>query len=167
MGYAQTPEALVDHINAAENTLRSYNGGKDFPLYLSETGWPTTTPGIPPDEVADFNAQTLLLAPTTSFLKRIWWYDFQDDGTVATNVKDNFGLVHADLSPKPGFFALTSATRWLNGTQFSTRIKTSNPAVDGTKFLLPDGQQAMAVWTVGGGSSQVQIKDGHRCPILI
>jgi polysaccharide biosynthesis protein PslG len=100
-------------------------------------------------------------------LKGIWWYDFQDDGTVATNVEDNFGLVHADLSPKPGFFALTSATRWLNGTQFSTRIKTSNPAVDGTKFLLPDGQQAMAVWTVGGGSSQVQIKDGHRCPILI
>jgi polysaccharide biosynthesis protein PslG len=157
-GYRRTPEKLVDHINAAENTIRSYNGGKDFPLYLTETGWPTIISGTPPDEVADFDAQTVLLGPTMSFLKGIWWYDFQDNGTSASNVEDNFGLVRADLSPKPGFYALSAVTGWVNGVKFSGRITASDPAVDGSKFVLPDGQQAMAIWKQGTGSSQVKIK---------
>jgi polysaccharide biosynthesis protein PslG len=165
-GYRKTPEALVDHINAAENTVRSYNGGKDFPLYLTETGWPTTVLGTPPDEVADFDAQTVLLAPTMPFLKGIWWYDFQDNGTDPSNVEDNFGLVRADLSPKPGYFALSAVTRWVNGAKFSGRITASDPAVDGSKFVLPNGEQGMAIWKQGTGSSQVKIKGARATQSL-
>jgi hypothetical protein len=157
-GNGNSPETLLDHIDVAENTLRSYNGNQDFPLYLTETGWPTTSTGTPADEIADFNAQTILLTPTRSFLKGLWWYDFQDNGTDPTNVEDNFGLVRADLSLKPGYLALSAVVRWMSGAQFSTRLATSDPAVDGVKFVLPNGQQAMAVWRQGAGSSQVQIR---------
>jgi hypothetical protein len=161
-----TPEKLMSNLAAAEVTLRSYHGGQDFPLYLTETGWPTTAGGTPPVEAGDFNAETILLTGTMPFLKGIWWYDFQDDGVSASNVEFNFGLVHADLSPKPGFFALTSVTSWTKGAEFTGRITTSDPAVDGGKFLLPNGQEGIAIWRQGAGSSQVQIKGAGNMRVL-
>jgi hypothetical protein len=161
-----TPEKLMSNLAAVEDTLRSYHGGQDFPLYLTETGWPTITGGTLPVEAGDFNAETILLTGAMSYLKGIWWYDFQDDGVSASNVEFNFGLVHADLSPKPGFFALTSVTSWTQGAEFTGRITTSDPAVDGGKFLLPNGQEGMAIWRQGAGSSQVQIKGASTMQVL-
>jgi len=167
-GNGRTPETLVNNLLGAEETLRSHNGGQDYPLYLTETGWPTNTgaSGTTPDEAGDFNAETMLLLPTMPFLKGLWWYDFQDDGTVTTYTEDNFGLVYANLTPKPGFYALAAVTRWMAGAQFSARLKTSDPAVDGVEFLLPSGQQAMALWRQGTGTGSVQIKGASTMQLI-
>jgi hypothetical protein len=158
-GSGRTPETLINNLLGVEATLRSHNGNQDYPLYLTETGWPSNTgaSGTTPDEAGDFNAETMLLLPTLPFLKGLWWYDFQDDGTTTNYTEDNFGLVHVDLTPKPGFYALSAVTNWMTGAQFSTRLKTSDPAVDGVEFLLPDGHQAFALWRQGAGLSSVQI----------
>src|SRR5262249_3639316 len=60
-GFNRTPERLLAKIGAIQNTLRSYNNGQDVPLYLTETGWPTTSGGISPNEAGDFNAETMFL----------------------------------------------------------------------------------------------------------
>jgi polysaccharide biosynthesis protein PslG len=151
-----TPEILINKLAAIENTLRSHNANQDFPLYLTETGWPTTV-GTSAVQFGDFNAETVLLAGSLSFLKGIWWYDFQDDGTQASNVEDNFGLVRADLTPKPGYYALTAVMGWIGGAEFAGRLTTSDPAVDGVQFRLSNGQQGIATWIQGTGSNQVQL----------
>jgi polysaccharide biosynthesis protein PslG len=165
-GYSRSPERLVNNLIAVENTLRSYNGGQDFPLYLSETGWPTITGGTPLVEAGDFNAETILLAATMPYLKGLWWYDFQDDGTDPTNIEHNFGLVKADLAPKPGYSDIASVMRWTSGAHFVKRLTTSDLTVDGVEFQLPDGQQAMALWRQGAGSSQVQTKGVSAVQLL-
>ena len=102
----------------------------------------------------------------------MWWYDFQDDGSVADYIEDNFGLVHVDLTPKPGFYAISTVTLWMAGSAFSSRIVTADPSVDGVEFRLPSGQQAMAIWKHGtnsgvlikGASAMQVINDGTSNP---
>jgi hypothetical protein len=162
-GSGRTPETLITKLQGVETTMRSYNGNQDFPLYLTETGWPTNTgaSGTSLAEAGDFNAETTLLLSSLPFLKGIWWYDFQDDGSVASSTEDNFGLVHVNLSPKPGYYALTDTIAWMAGAKFSARLTTSDPAVDGVKLTLANGQQAMALWRVGAGSSSVEVTGGE------
>jgi hypothetical protein len=156
-GFNRTPERLVAKIGAIQNTLRSYNKGQDFPLYLTETGWPTTSGGISPNEAGDFNAETMFLVATTPYLKGLWWYDFEDDGTDPTNTEDNFGLVTAELTPKPGYLALSSVMRWTSGVQFLKRLTNSDSTIDGVYSQLPNGEQALAIWRVGSASAAVKI----------
>ena len=159
-GNGRLPETLVDNINRVEEMVRSYNSNRDFPLYLTETGWPTNTgpSGTSAEEAGDLAGQTVLLMRSIPFLRGVWWYDFQDDGPKTDFTEHNFGLVHLDLTPKPGFFAVSAITRWIEGAEFESRLKASDPSVDGVKFRLPDGQQGLAIWRMGPGSSRVQVK---------
>jgi polysaccharide biosynthesis protein PslG len=159
-GVGKLPETLADNINRVEELVRSYNGNRDFPLYLTETGWPTNTgpSATSPEESGDFAAQTVLLLRFMPFLKGVWLYDFQDDGTKADATEDNFGLVHLDLTPKPGFYNLSAVTRWVEGAEVLSRLPASNSPIDGVAFSLPDGQQGLSLWRVGPGSSRVQIQ---------
>jgi polysaccharide biosynthesis protein PslG len=159
-GVGKLPETLADNINRVEELVRSYNGNRDFPLYLTETGWPTNTgpSGTSPEESGDFAVQTVLLLRSMPFLKGVWLYDFQDDGTKADATEDNFGLVHFDLTPKPGFYDLSAVTRWVEGVDVLSRLPAPNSPIDGVAFSLADGQQGLALWRVGPGSSRVQVQ---------
>ena len=97
------------------------------------------------------------LARTLPFLHGVWWYDFQDDGVNPDRTQDNFGLVRTDLTPKPGFVALSAVTRWINEAESFSRAKTADPVVIGTKFRIADGQEAMTIWTQGSVSRRVRI----------
>src|SRR5262249_26599312 len=130
-GFNRTPERLLAKIGAIQNTLRSYNNGQDVPLYLTETGWPTTSGGISPNEAGEFKAETKVPVGTTPYLRGLWWYDFEDDGTEPSYTEDNFGLVTATLTPKPGYLALSSVMRWSSGAQFLKRLTNSDPTIDG------------------------------------
>jgi polysaccharide biosynthesis protein PslG len=159
-GRGRAPEALVENIQKVEDLARKFNGGHDFPLYLTETGWPTHTgpAGTPPDESGYFLAQTMLLAQTLPYLKGVWWYDFQDDGQVPDNPEKNFGIVRADLTPKPGYSALSEVTRWMHGAEVTSRVRTSDPLIDGVRFRTSDGSEGVAIWSQGPGSGHIKIK---------
>ena len=158
-GNRRTPEALIDNINGVEELVRSYNGNKQFPLYLTETGWPTHSGpgGTSAEEAGNFLARTMLLARTLPFLRGVWWYDFKDDGPNPERTEDNFGLVRTDLSPKPGFLALSAVTRWINETESFSQVKMSDPAISAVKFNTADGHEAIAIWKRGSGRSRVRI----------
>jgi hypothetical protein len=162
-GIGKLPETLLENINRVEELVRTYNNNRDFPLFLTETGWPTNTgpSGTSLPDAGDLAAQTVLLTHSLSFLKGMWWYDFQDDGLKSQNTEDNFGLVHIDLTPKPGFIAVGSVMRWLQGAEFASRLRISDSAVDGVEFQLSDGQKGVAMWKIGSGSSRVHVKGAN------
>jgi hypothetical protein len=159
-GIGRQPETLLDNINRVEELVRGYNGGQDFPLFLTETGWPTNTgaSGTTPEDAGNFAAQTMLLARSLPFLKGVWWYDFQDDGPKPDATEDNFGLVRMDLTPKPGFYAVSAVLRWITGAEFDSRHRNSDSSVDGVEFTLQDGAQGTAVWRISSGVKKVQVK---------
>jgi hypothetical protein len=162
-GNGKLPETLLQNINKVEDLVRTYNNNQDFPLFLTETGWPTNSgkSATSLQEAGDLAAQTVLLTHSLSFLKGMWWYDFQDDGSRPENPEDNFGLVHVDLTPKPGFIAIGSVMRWLRGAEFTSLLKVSDSTVHGVEFKLPDGQTGVAMWKFGPGSSRVKVKGAN------
>ena len=162
-GIGKLPETLRDNINRVEELARSYNNNRDVPLLLTETGWPTNTGASSTSlqESGDLAAQTVLLLRSLPFLGGVWWYDFQDDGTNPEKTEDNFGLVHIDLTPKPGFVQLATVNRWMMGAQFTSQPKFSDPAIDSVEFKLANGQQGVALWRIGAGSSRACVKGGN------
>jgi len=158
-GVGKLPETLRDNINRVEDLARSYNDNRDVPLLLTETGWPTSTgaSGTSPQESGDLASQTVLLLRSLPFLGGVWFYDFQDDGSNPEKTEDNFGIVHVDLTPKPGFIQIATVNRWLAGAQFVLQPKLADPAIDSIEFKLPNGRQGLALWRVGPGSSRVCI----------
>ena len=159
-GVGKLPETLRDNVNKVEDLAKSYNNNREVPLLLTETGWPTNTgaSSTTPQESGDLASQTILLLRSLPFLGGVWFYDFQDDGMNSEKSEDNFGMVRMDLTPKPGFVQITTVNRWLQGAQFVSQPKFSDAAVDSVEFKLPNGQQGLAVWRIGSGSSKVCIK---------
>jgi polysaccharide biosynthesis protein PslG len=162
-GVGKLPETLRDNINRVEDLARSYNGNRDVPLLLTETGWPTNTGASSTSlqEAGDLAAQTVLLLRSLPFLGGVWFYDFQDDGTDPEKTEHNFGLVHIDLTPKPGFVQVATVNRWMQGAQFVSQPKLTDTSVDSVEFKLPNGQQGVALWKIGPGSSRACVKGGN------
>lgn len=78
-------------------------GYPDYPIYLTEAGWPTTHGGgcvIGDDQAADNMGQLLFWAEATPWMKGVWLYELKDQGHDPRNVEDNFGVLRADYRPK-------------------------------------------------------------------
>jgi hypothetical protein len=82
--------------------------GKQVPIYVTETGWSTFAGKCGVDEVAQATNLAAIYgyAKDIPSVRGVWWYDLQDDGQNASQMEDNFGILHKDLSPKPAYQAL-------------------------------------------------------------
>ena len=143
-----TPENLMEWLIDIEVMLKSYSKGKEVPIFLTEIGWPNHIGnlGVTPETTASFLCRLFLLAKATSFVKGIWWYDFQNDGLDQNNAEHNFGLVKHDLSPKPGYFAVRDIAKYIGSAKYIDRINTHDPA----QYLIKynnNGQGILAAWT--------------------
>lgn len=147
-GWDGRPEVLVDWLGQLENTIRSYSGGRDIPLYMTEIGWPNQTGalGTQPEVTAGYLSRLLLLASAKSFIRGIWWYDFQDDGTDISNAEHNFGLITYDGSPKPAWLMLSDMSGLLNDARFVANIS-ADPGLFAFRFNHGDGTSTLAIWT--------------------
>ncbi len=146
---ARTPEDWRDRMEKVDGMLRSHNGGKEVPLFVTEMGWPTQIDarGTTPEEYASFLARLYLLARTFSYVKGLWWYDYQDDGWDWKYNENNFGMVRPDLTPKPSYFAMTDISGLVAKGDFVERIDTGDKAIWALKFKLPDGKDCLALWS--------------------
>lgn len=146
----RTPEAAMQSLDAL-NQLITQAVGKPVPLYLTEMGWPTHTAwnGADKDTAANFTARMNLLLNQMPYVKGIWWYDFQDDGTDPAEPEQNFGLMTTTYVPKPAYFAMRDTTRLVTtATSFSRLALCSS--LYAFKFGLPDGRSTLAIWSAKG-----------------
>lgn len=148
-GRARGPEAWAEWMAQVEAMARKANGGKDTPIHVTETGWPTQLDrrGTPPEVAAAYLARLFLLAKTLPYIKGIWWYDFQDDGWNASYNENNFGLVRPDLSPKPAWYALAGVAPAAARGEFVERLDTGDPEVWALRFRGPEAGQTLAIWS--------------------
>lgn len=91
------------------NKHKSANGGRDLVLWVSEIGWPTAPVSPEQNEVTQAAnlLRTFLIARRHGVASRLCWHNLIDDGVDPLDKEMNFGLLRADLSPKPGFIAAT------------------------------------------------------------
>ncbi|GAA5000589.1 cellulase family glycosylhydrolase [Actinopolymorpha pittospori] len=146
---ARRPEAWLTRMDWLQSKLRDHNGGRDFPVYVTEMGWPTQIDerGIATNRAGAHCARMYLLAATLPYLKGLWWYDLQDDGWGATEPEDNFGLIRADETPKPSYYSYAAAAAFLRGARFRRRIPTPDADAWALFFSSQGSHDAIALWS--------------------
>jgi len=149
-GYKRTPEAFIDHIAKIDAMIKSYNDGKEFPIYITEVGWPNqiTKGGSTDEQSGDFIARVYFMAKTLPAMKGLWWYDFQDDGLDFEYNEDNFGVVRTDLTPKEPFQVLRTVSHIVAKGKFAGKLETGDEKVIALKFKMPDSSDAIAAWSL-------------------
>lgn len=155
-GTRDAPSIREHQINDAETMLRKYNHGADFPIYLSEFSFNTSTSstGVDPDTSAAYLMQIFFLVRTMPYVKGIWWYDYKDDGTDPTYNEHNYGLFKADMTPKPSVDAFTEVATLFKRVTSARQISMKQPGVRGVQFEISGGKPEIALWKEGKGSAQ-------------
>jgi len=147
-GWEGRPEKLINWLDKLEEITKKYSNGREIPLYLTEIGWPNHTAdiGTQPEVAANYLSRLFLLAAARPFIRGIWWYDFQDDGTELHNAEHNFGLITIDGSPKPAWFMMRDLLAVVQNARFIAQV----PAESGLfalRFSNRDGSSTLAIWT--------------------
>jgi polysaccharide biosynthesis protein PslG len=148
-GRGRSPETWAAWMEEVQRLLMKYSGGTEIPLYITEMGWPTHSGdrGMARDLSADYLARMFLLARTMPFLKGIWWYDFQDDGWRATYNEHNFGLVRADLTPKPSYHSFRSVAGLVSRSSSAERLMAHDPDLWVLKINTEGEPSSIALWS--------------------
>jgi hypothetical protein len=100
-----SPVPPEQHLLDDIEKLRNIVGEK--PIWITKFGYPTHTgaSGVTEEQQANYLTRTFLLARSSPTIQRVFWYDFQNDGTDPAEPEFNFGLIRKDKSPKPAYKA--------------------------------------------------------------
>ena len=156
-----TAEAWYARMQNIENMLKKYNDGQLKPLIITEMGYPnqTSNAGSTYERTAIQAAKIYLLARTLPWLKGIYWYDFQDDGWDSDYNENNFGIIKADFTPKPAYYALKSISDIVKNADFEGFEKTPVSSLKILKFKLR-GKDVYALWNIDENTEiQVTLKN--------
>jgi hypothetical protein len=131
-----------------------HGGGK--PIWLTEIGWPTSTPGHwgvgDPAVQANYLVRGMVMAAASPGVERVFWYNWRNDGDDPASDENNFGLVYRDWrTPKPAATALRTLTQRLDNAVFAQQLE----LLAGTRTVLNDfeGDQAWHAWGDGAWGS--------------
>jgi hypothetical protein len=139
---------VIERLDSFHRLVAQASGNPDFPIYVTETGWPTATAkcGVNEQTEADNMAQLILWASTaSSWLKGFWLYELKDSGTNPSELEDNFGLFRFDNSPKPAACAVRDAWAFIRSSLGADRTRLSKDVVL-VKSVTATGGKA-AVWS--------------------
>ncbi|NYH14494.1 beta-glucosidase [Paraburkholderia bryophila] len=113
-------------------------------VWVTEIGWPSSAPSTRMTDAtqAAFLLRSWLLSRRYQAVAVMFWYDFVDDGTNPADAEKNFGLLSANLAPKPSYVAVSVLARTLGARKW-------------TRTLAEDGRTK--VYQYGGGSDVVVV----------
>lgn len=105
------------------------NGDADKHIWISETGWQTSTAGdwpVTEEQQARYLTETYeRVLNEFPYVDAVMIYDVRDDGTNPASPEDNFGLLHRDFTPKPAYNAFArAATSWSPSLSISAAATT-------------------------------------------
>lgn len=152
------PERLVGWFAALAEIFRRRGIAPDFPVLVTEIGWPTHSGplGLSEDRAADYLARTLLLLRSFPAVRGVWWYNLQNDGPDPAAIEENFGLLAADFRAKPGYRALGRLTGILTEARGIRRLP-SPGHIWAVRLDEVQGRSIIAIWTSARRSLAVDL----------
>lgn len=93
-------------------------------LWITEIGWPSSpaSSGLSATKQAESLVRSFLLSRRYKAVEAMFWYDFVNDGNNPAESESNFGLLNADLTPKPAFVAAAVLARTLGARKWDRTI---------------------------------------------
>lgn len=176
-----TVDEFAARMEKVRSMIRAANGGKDFPLFITEMGIPSSvTPrvGRTEHQQAAQMAQILLVCRMFDYIKGFWWYDFQDDNIRSEATESNYGLIRPDTTLKESAYVMKDLSDLIRRGKFIKRI----PVADDKVWLLQyelDGKDVLAIFhtyaeddfkivfeTGADHLSPVSVRHAGRTPLL-
>jgi hypothetical protein len=137
--YAKLRELIARHAPPTK---------RDLPILSGEWGYASHAKGVTLETQAAFAARQQL-ANLLAGVPLSIWYDWKNDGPDPAEREHNFGLVNADLSPKPAYVAISTLTAELAGYRITRRFELGGTA-DYALVLERRGKPIkLALWTTG------------------
>ncbi len=144
----RTATEAIERLETFHQRVAQATGNPGYPIYLTETGWPTPSAkcGVSEQLAADNMAQIILWASTAGpWLKGIWLYELKDSGTKPGELEDNFGIYHFDNSPKPTVCSIRESWAFIRTSLKATR---STPAPGVVQIRSDSGSETkLALWS--------------------
>lgn len=148
------PEHAIQHLESLQSQLRPANGGRDFPIYVTEIGWPTHEGehGVSEQAAADDLVRFLSLVASLGYVKGVWWYELVDGGAAGNERENRFGVARSDLRPKPALAGI----RMMSPILRNGKVKLAGTIDNGVRIVvwdMPEGDEVTAMWAPEGGVS--------------
>lgn len=148
--YAKPPEtAAAEYAKLRELIAKHAPPPKrDLPILSGEWGYASHTKGVSLDSQAAFAARQQLVNLLHGLPLSIW-YDWKNDGPDPAEREHNFGLVTAQLEPKPAYRAIRALTTALDGYRLDRRLPVGGDEDYVLLFSRRGQPMQLAVWTTG------------------
>jgi hypothetical protein len=148
---------LTNMKNAQQ--LASEFGNKS--IWLTEFGWPTNNTGIASEDLqAKYLSRIYLMSYQFPNVKKLFWYDFRNDGDDKNDRENNFGLINRDYTRKKSFYAYKNLISILEGSQLeSVNTNGENGVYDYSFSKL--NSKIRVIWKISG-SSNFSINDNSK-----
>ncbi len=152
----------TDEIVAFKDLMRSY---REKPIWITEIGWPIAAlvqraneRGTLAEIVQSDYLIRVYIQSIAAGVDNIFWYDFRDDYWVVDDPNESsFGIIRADLSPKPAYYGFAVMASLLNNSLFVEQVRGQNdrnrPGDDDVYEyrFANDAQTIIVLWKSQGG----------------
>ncbi len=162
--YKQGPETAAKDYQKLRALIDRYappaKAGR-LPILSGEWGYATHDKGLSLETQAAF-AVRQQLANLLNGIPLSIWYDWKNDGPDPKEREHNFGIVQADLAPKPAYQAIQTLTKELSGYRVAARLPLPGDQVYALACTNFAGQKKLAAWTAGEpGTVHLQLDRGR------
>ncbi len=175
---AEAPETVAAEVGAIRMLMAG--AGRTVPLWSGEWGYSTYDPTAPPTGLnylpavsearqASWIARMLLVTHRLGLAGSVIFKDRDAAAPSPGDIEHHFGLLHADLEPKPAYTAVATLAR-LVGSAEPRRPLTLPPGQHGLVFRPRGGGRVVALWAeqravwrlrARGRRPRVLARDGH------
>jgi hypothetical protein len=164
-GIARQPISLVQRLNILDGMVRAANGGRSFPLYITEVGWPEqhASCGFNEAERAAFPAQFLLMAEAIPAIRGIWFYELRDGTGNRNDMENTFGFAAFDYQIKPSSCPLVQTIALLK-TYRVNKVNIANGVA--TASLRSNAGVMSVVWSADGEPHRMPLPAGSHAKSL-
>jgi len=121
-------QRVIDDVKERVELYKSYMTDKILPIYISETGWSTTSTAeavgasaYSEKDQAENLVKSFVAMKAFDLGDKMYWYDFQDDGEDETEREHRFGVVTSRynedgaLLAKPSYLAAAAMNKIMAG----------------------------------------------------
>lgn len=156
------PEMLLGKMQEIE-ALKAKYGDQAKPVVFTELGWSTYT-GSGYLRPVDLNAQRNYMAraymlAVAGGVKRMHWYDFQDDGTDKNNLEHNLGLIDWYGIPKPSYYAYYTLAKVLKDAKYvGVKTNVEHPYYGYEYWHEGKNQYITALWAADESTKTATLK---------
>ena len=119
---------VIEDVQERIDLYKSYMTDKILPIYISETGWSTTSTAeafgastYSEKDQAENLVKSFVTMKAFDLGDKMYWYDFQDDGEDESERENRFGVVtsryneEGELLAKPSYLAAAAMNKIMSG----------------------------------------------------